>query len=646
MWVGVLLRGGRVRSRGERDSRLDASQRAVVEYAVAGGDVLVEAGPGSGKTRCVSHRVAFLLDAGVDAETIEVVTYSRRCADELGRRIAAAHPGGRAIRARTLHALGLGWLRRHERVEGAPLGAAESRQMIAGEMRRIPGALDIERWCELVEQMKSRGMHRSSIEAALAGIDERFAELFARFEARKREEGRVDFADMIWRCREELRCPDAPRPSITHLIVDEAQDLDPVQLDLVRLLGARAQVMLVGDPHQSIYGFRGAAPQMLERLADALDARRIRLRRNYRCARSIVRFADALLESDGGGQRPVREARGAVRCELVDDEDDEARFVAAQIGGHLEAGVAPGRIAVLYRTNAQMLPLRAALAAEGIPCVAKGAAGFMRRPEVVDAVAYLRLGADPGDLDALERVLHAPPRGLGGDLVDRLRRRRTEHGADGETSVVDELEAMIAEVRGARARRLVELAEELSLLVDRVGLRPASLLDQVFALYDRTGTSTFLECHRAAPDGRERERNLRALRAYASGFASVVEMLGTLSTSSAVRRRGRGPREAVQLMTAHRSKGLEFAHVYVVGAVEGTMPLDGPAVCVEEERRIFYVASTRAEESLTVTVPRRWCGRAQRASRFLEEVAERAEAGEAVSSRRSPARAASPSRAV
>ncbi len=524
------------------DGGLNPEQRAAVE--AGSGPLVIVAGPGTGKTRTLVHRVARrVTSGGVPAERVAVVTFTNRAADELRERLEALlgpGPGGR-VAVSTLHRLGLGLLRAEAPAAGLPPG--------------FPVLADDE-CAELLGGGPSARRLLEAFAAARRGarLDEDGRAALARFEAALADRGAVWVDDLIARPVALLEADPAVldrwRQRFSFLAVDEFQDLDPLQYRLVDLLaGSGGDVTVIGDPDQSIYGFRGADPGLFDRfLADRPEARTVRLVRNYRSTATILGAAADLL-SRAGGDGVVAQLPGGPRVELVAlaDERSEARFVAAEVerlvggtshrsvdAGSDVPGVGFGDVAVLCRTRAQLAPLEEAFHRAGLP---------------------LRVvGGEPAAL-----------RGPGRRVLARLRRAPPGDGPAAAVARAVAAEVVDPDLPAARAwTALAAAAPDLPALLDEVVLR--------------------------TPDD---DYDPRADR--------------------------------VAAMTLHAAKGLEFPVVFVLGCEEGLLPLvrpgrDGPDD-LDEERRLLYVAMTRARNRLVLTRAerRRLYGRTVRPgpSRFL-----------------------------
>jgi DNA helicase-2/ATP-dependent DNA helicase PcrA len=531
---------------------LDPAQRDAVTCEHA--PLAIVAGPGSGKTRVLTRRIAWRIATGTaDAPHVLALTFTRKAAGELTSRLrtlgmagSAVSGGSGGVTAGTLHAVALAQLRRRAERLDRPMPALLERKVRL--LVRIVGgggadaraaAADV---AGEIEWAKARLLSPDDYAgaAALAGRApsrgiEAVAAAYSRYERDKRRARLVDFDDLLWWCGDALESDDEfmaeQRFRFRHLFVDEFQDVSPAQLRLVRgWLGGRADLTVVGDPDQAIFSFTGADPTGLTRFAREFPgARVVRLDRNYRSTPQVVAVAEAVL-ADAGGGRPSRTATRPAgpppRVTAYDDDGDEAAGVAARLRAAHSVTRPWSSFAVLYRTNAQSAAFERALGAAEVPYRVRGDARFLDRPEVRATLDALRAGADRAPGAGLEDHLH--------DL---------EHTDD-----------------------LDDARRDHAVAVARLGR----------------------EYLASEPDG------------------SVDGFLTWLATAL----RNEAPAvggDAVELLTFHRAKGLEFHGVFVTGLERGLVPIaraDTPAARAEE-RRLLYVALTRAEEHLELSWARR-----------------------------------------
>jgi len=605
------------------------------------GPVLILAGAGSGKTRVIAHRIAFLVLArGVPGQSILAVTFTNKAAGEMQQRVEALL-AGRRVNAwiSTFHSLCVRLLRRHAAAAGLdPHFVIYDADDQLAAVRRALKALDLSEKLHPPRGVLARisaGKNRRRRPAAdqPAPLDEPQQQLLLTRYTRELEAARaVDFDDLLLKVVALLEREPALRESyrrqFRYVLVDEYQDTNAVQYDLVRLLaGPDGNLTVVGDEDQSIYSWRGAEIQnILDFEADFPGARVLRLEQNYRSGQRILDAAAGLVAHNrrrkGKTLKAVLGAGEPLALYEASDEHDEAAWVTERI----EARRGEGRAAVLYRMNAQSRLLEEALLRRGLHYVVVGGVGFYARREVKDVLAYLRLVQNPDDPVALRRVLNVPPRGIGERSVEALEalalaRSTTPWGA--LAAAVDEalLPARVTAPLERFRTLVLELREELT----QLSLR--GLLSRVL---EKTGYSAALaqDDHHEA---QERLENLAELiqaaadyeaREDASGLAGFLDSVSLLSDIDQAR--GEAP---VVLMTLHSAKGLEFENVFLVGLEEGLMPHSrslGDEHALEEERRLCYVGMTRAMRRLHLSWARSRQVFGQRRltepSRFLEEI--------------------------
>lgn len=607
------------------------------------GPLLVLAGAGSGKTRVITHRLARLVEAGVDPRSILAVTFTNKAAEEMRER-ARKLLGGAAVLSfiGTFHAWALRLLRRYAAAAKLP-----PRFSIADSADQLALVKEAMVELQISDQVLPPGAVRARISHAKNALvsaqrfeetqtdfaGERIARIYLLYEKKLEAAGALDFDDLIARSVRLLReRPDilvAERRRIRHLLIDEYQDTNAAQDALVKLLGEGADSLCaVGDEDQAIYRWRGAEVEHILRFdEDFPGARIIPLETNYRSTDGILKAASAVVANNRRRrEKKLRADRGqGARVRLAHFEEDrqETESVARAIA---EGGRRAGDVAVLYRTNAQSRPFEEELVRRRIPYVVVGGMKFYERAEVKDAIAYLRLSVRPEDDLAFRRVVNVPARGIGAATLDRIaaaarqtRRSWWEISGHPPAGLSDR-----ARVALSRFRSLVEDLREKA-----QSYSPASLIEYLF---EATGYAALYEGSEDREDEARRE-NLQELLNSAREFerrnaegSTVAEYLDTVSlaTDADVVAAGGG---AVTLSTLHAAKGLEFPAVFIVGLEEGYLPHGESredAEEIEEERRLLYVGMTRARDELTLTLAGRRLvyGKVQyrSASRFVEEI--------------------------
>jgi ATP-dependent DNA helicase Rep len=589
-------------------SSLNEAQYAAVFHRK--GPLLVLAGAGSGKTRVITERIAALVERDVPPDAVTAVTFTNKAAREMRERLAK-RLGERAdgLRICTFHALGLQMIRRHaEHVGRRPnlsvFAETEQAAALRSVLQDMALPADAEQVKIILRRISAAKNGMDGGDASLAAIRERYDALLTRMNA-------VDFDDLMVLPIRLLSGHDDVlsywRERARHFLVDEYQDSSRVQYELVRLLvPPDGNLTVVGDDDQSIYGWRGAEVQnlfLLDRDYPGLTV--IRLEENYRSTGHVLGAANSLiahnsgrlgkqLRSNIGHGKPVRIWESA-------NPEDEAERVAADIRARHASGAERwGDFSVLYRASYQARPIEIALREAEIPYHVSGGLSFFDRAEIQDVLAYLRLVANFGDDMAFMRAVSRPRRGIGdkalGDLGEFAHSRQCSLL---EACLDDELPGNRVETLRAFGRTIVDI--EHAFLHGNA--------DEAFAaLMAATGLKAAIEA--AAADEKELERRLgnvaeleRWWIRHAEGGGKLDAFLQGLQLWSD---RDEDPGNQVRLMTVHAAKGLEFAHVYVVGMEDGSFPHRNAVEenRMEEERRLMYVAMTRARFRLTLSACR------------------------------------------
>ncbi len=629
---------------------LNPAQQEAVEHER--GPALVIAGAGSGKTRVLTGRVARLLQRGVPPEAVLAFTFTNRAAREMRGRIESDLGAvARRLWIGTFHATALRILRREAGTLGLRPGFSiydrDDQESVIRELVRAAGLPDTAYRTGVVlgriSDAKNALVRPAEAErAAMGDFDRHIAALYAGYQAALRRAGALDFDDLIGETvRLWLEHPEAGARwsrRFQHVLVDEYQDTNHAQFRLVQALGGvHGNVFVVGDDDQSIYGWRGAD------LANVLDfeqtfpgAVTLRLEQNYRSTRNILDAANAVIANNvarkGKTLWSEREAGALLVFALAPDELFEARRVRQWLQRQQTRGRRLADCAVLYRTNAQSRALETELRQSGMAYEIVGGVSFFQRREVKDVLAYLRLAVNPLDTAAFFRAWNTPRRGLGPAVEAQVRERLAAPGAE----PVEALRAL-AQVGALRGAARAGAAQFVTLL-DDLRARLDEPVDRVFALLmERSGYLEHLDAS-GEQDLAERRANVHELGVAAAHFAAqqvgrdddaaAGGLLGWLSECSLLTDADRTTDgDRVLLLTVHNAKGLEFDAVAVAGLEEGLMPhassLDASEQ-LEEERRLFYVALTRARDEVLLTAAayrRRYDGAWGTAiSRFVGEI--------------------------
>ncbi len=628
---------------------LNASQRDAV--TTTEGPLLVLAGAGTGKTRVITTRIAYLVSLGVDPANILAVTFTNKAAGEMRERVTQlAGERAKEITVGTFHAFCARVLREHGHALGlqrkfAICDASDQLSAVKSAMRELrvhetamhPSAV-LARLSLAKNRMETP---ESFLEKGSGSRDQLVGSVWQRYQEFLTRTRALDFDDLLLEAVRLLREHDGVRSHYRkryrHILVDEYQDTNHPQYEIVKQIGGEHRnVCVVGDDDQSIYGWRGADIQkILGFHRDFAGAKIVRLQTNYRSTRPILEAANKVIRKNASRhEKALESARGdgeAVRFVRLKDETSEAQFVVEEMRKLLRLGEAkPADFAILCRTQMQFRPFEAELRGNGLPYVVVGGMSFFDRKEVRDVVAFLKLAVNPRDETSLLRIINTPARGVGKASIDRVLAFATDHGISASEAFerAGEIEGLSPQsVAGYRALRAAldssELADAGQHLVFRLGrfLEAIHYRGEVNRLYDDPMT------REARWAGVLEVLNFAENHVRRSAEPSLHGLLEELALTS-----GDGPedktdtrKDGVTLMTLHAAKGLEFPHVFLVGMEEGLLP-HARAVAeggVEEERRLAYVGITRAMTTLTLTftVERAKYGRLARSvpSRFLYE---------------------------
>jgi DNA helicase-2/ATP-dependent DNA helicase PcrA len=628
---------------------LNPEQAAAVSHP--GGPLLVLAGAGSGKTRVLTRRLAWLVAQGVPQEGIVALTFTNKAAGEMKERVADLLGTTRPRSfVGTFHAFGVRLLRRFHAEAGLPstFVVFDSDDQLALVKQAMKAANVTDRaftprsFQSRISNAKNAGLPPSAYPekyGELAG--EQLKSVHLAYEKGLAASSALDFDDLLLRSVRLLRdrpdVLDLLRRSIVHLLVDEYQDTNGIQADLVgKLAGERRNVFAVGDEDQSIYRWRGAdVGNILEFSSVFAGARTIRLERNYRSTAPILAAAGAVVAENrrrlGKTLRAEKAGGEKVRLLIVDEERDEAREIVSRIAAARRN--APGSdVAVLFRTNAQSRPFEDELLRSNIRYVLVGGTRFYERAEVKDALAYLRLCRNGDDDVSFRRVVNVPARGVGAATLDAVVGAAQARGCSLFAALGEPIDGLSERARRALGEfrdLVVKLGPQTSdeegagAAVDAV-LRETGLL----ALYAES-TDPQDEARRENLDqlvsaAREHERLAVAGDTEDPGVAGFLDAVSLRSdTDEADEKKG------VLLMTLHSAKGLEFDEVFLAGVENGSLPHASSREDddqLEEERRLAYVGMTRARDRLTLSLARRRMVRGEWLSRepspFLDAIPE------------------------
>ncbi len=640
---------------------LNEAQKAPVLHK--DGPLMVIAGAGSGKTRVLTYRIAHLMNQGVDAFNILALTFTNKAAREMKKRIAEIVGPSEAknLWMGTFHSI----FARLLRFDGDKLGfpsnftiydTQDSQRLIASIIKEMGLDKDVYKYKQVQQRISS---YKNSLitvrayfqnpelqEADAMAKRPRTGEIYQQYVDRCFKAGAMDFDDLLLRTNELLtRFPEVLmkyQERFRYILVDEYQDTNHSQYLIVRALADRYQnICVVGDDAQSIYSFRGAnISNILNFQRDYDDVAVYRLEQNYRSTKNIVNAANSIIARNKQQLKKVvwtaNEEGTPIKLHRSPTDAEEGRFVASSIFEHkMQQQLPNGHFAVLYRTNSQSRAIEDALRKRDIPYRIYGGLSFYQRKEIKDVLAYLRLIVNPGDEEALKRVINFPARGIGDATIDKLTVAANESGRT-IFELIENLETQPLGLHGGTRRKLSDFANMI---------RSFQVLNQqadAFVLAEQVARKSglLLEFKKdGTPEGIARMENieelLNGIKDFVEGQKELADARGDLSefledvALATDMDKEQGDEDRVALMTIHLAKGLEFPYVYIVGMEEDLFPSAmsmNTRSELEEERRLFYVALTRAEKQayLTYTQNRYRWGKLIDAepSRFIAEIDE------------------------
>lgn len=633
---------------------LNQAQREAVSAPL--GNALVVAGAGSGKTRVLVHRIAWLIDVeNISPHAVLAVTFTNKAATEMRARIEELlNVSARSMWVGTFHGLAHRLLRMHWQEAKLPqnfqiLDADDQQRLVKRVMRSLD--IDEKKWPArqavwFINSAKDEGKRAADVASGDDLFQITHKRIYESYEEACEQGGLVDFAELLLRSH-ELWLNDAQllahyQDRFSNILVDEFQDTNTIQYAWLRVLaGSRAKVMAVGDDDQSIYGWRGAKIENIHQFGDDLkDVQLIRLEQNYRSTKNILNAANGLItrNSDRLGKQLWCDGPEGELIKVYSgyNDLDEARFIAERSLQWLDEGGAADEIAVLYRSNAQSRVIEEALLRAGIPYQIYGGQRFFERAEIKNALAYMRLMDDRHGDTAFERVVNTPPRGIGEKSVEAVREVARSRGI----SLWQAVKEGIAE--GLFTARVTSALKNFLTIIDDMAEAVTDM--ELHQLADHCIEASGLMAYHSAERGERglaRKENLEELVSACRQFTGELvfpfedsdsaevtvlqEFLDQVALDAGDRQSQQGP--CLQMMTLHSAKGLEFPLVFLGGLEEGLFPhrmsANEPGR-LEEERRLAYVGITRAmrELYLTYAETRRLHGQDSynRPSRFLMEI--------------------------
>jgi DNA helicase-2/ATP-dependent DNA helicase PcrA len=600
-------------------SGLNERQREAV--MITDGPLLIFAGAGSGKTRVLTRKIAYLLqERKTQPHRILAVTFTNKAAREMQERVTQLLGTGNTVNIGTFHSIGARILRSERRAEGySPdftiYDTSDTKSMINQSLKELnldPKVLPVSMVAHYISQQKQQLLSPAEAESK-AGSDymnERLASVYKEYDKRMRNNNAYDFDDLLMRptlmFRDHPDIAEKYRHRWDYILVDEYQDTNHVQFQLIKLFSEKTHnICVVGDDDQSIYGWRGAdINNILDFESTFPNARIVKLEQNYRSTKTIIEAASSMIK--GNGQRADKnlwtEAPQGEKIVHKECERDykEADYIADNIRF---SGRSLGDFAILYRTNAQSRLLEEALRIRGIRYVLIGGVKFYERKEIKDILAYLNVMVNPKDVINIKRAVNTPKRGIGETSIKRLEQFALETQRTLWEALQYPQQAGISAGTTKRIHRFMHMMSDLQAKMSTMSPSEfvMEVLEQSELLYEYQDKKD--------PELRERFENqnefingVKMFETYNEG-ATIEDFLQEVSLLTDIDQ-WEDTGDAVTLMTIHSAKGLEFRHVFIAGMEEGLFPLERTRTNpkeLEEERRLFYVALTRAMEKVTIT---------------------------------------------
>lgn len=628
-------------------SLLNPEQRAAVEHE--GKSLLILAGAGSGKTRVITTKIAYLIaEKNYDPRSILAVTFTKKAAKEMRERVEAMYPLADGCQIRTFHSFGAYFLRRYAEEAGIDKNFTvyDDDDMATLVQKSTPGLKKSEAasYAHKISLAKDYYLHCDSERLVEISADPLFPEIYSAYQKKLRATGNVDFGDLIMLPIDLLNSNEnvvrQTRFRYRVIMVDEYQDTNIAQFLFLKALSgvdenSGTYVCVVGDDDQSIYKFRGAEVRNILNFQNEFRGTDlIRLERNYRSTASILNAAGKVVSRNEGrlGKTLIAERGDGKKPALVflPNQDDEATFCADLISKKYAEGVPYNSWAILYRTNAQSLGFESEFLRRKIPYQVVGTLKFYEREEIKDLLAFLSLCANPKDEIAFRRIVNKPARGIGTGTQDKL--VASALNEDGSMKNLLEAAKLLAPKLSKKAREgVTEFCDLAFSLIEEIssgkkgGERLSAFVEE---LIQKSGLE---ELHSADDEinGTQRVANMQELAnnaaLYEFSIEGLLEFLDTIELDRTLAsEEEKFATDRVTLITLHNTKGLEFERVIITGLEQGIFPRDDKIGAeLEEERRLFYVGITRAKDELYITscAQRRFFGRTEfvRPSIFLKE---------------------------
>ncbi|MCG3669854.1 UvrD-helicase domain-containing protein [Aliarcobacter butzleri] len=591
---------------------LNDSQKIAAQHI--DGPLLILAGAGSGKTKTITTRLAFLISIGIDPSSILTLTFTNKAATEMRERAFSLIDSSKIFTPPllcTFHKFGLLFLKFHmselERKNNFIIIDTDDKKRILKSINKeIPSAL----LASEVSKYKNSLMSPSEVKAtAQLKLYQEIAQIYEDYENYLEKNNLVDFDDLLLLPYKILKNNENLAKQISqkyqYIMVDEYQDTNELQYRLLRLLcSSHNNLCVVGDDDQSIYGWRGATIKNILNFSDHFEnSLVIKLEDNYRSTDTILNHANQLIEHnrDRLGKKLIgtRTKGDSIRIYESNDENDETRKIVEDIKKLIDSGENPKNIAILFRVNALSRSLEEGFNKAGLHYKLVGGMKFYERSEIKDLIAYFRILTNLNDNFSIKRIINKPKRGIGKTTIEKLEEKSIETGK----SIFDLIQDLDAEgislIVGKKNARTLKVFEA-SILDLRESLTQSKMrfLDNFEETFDYRSSYDNL------PDGFERQANIDEFYGYIRDYfiqnphLDLKDFLNEIALES---ENDDYSGEAVSMMSVHASKGLEFKHLFIIGLEEGFFPITGDGSDLEEERRLGYVAITRAKDNLTLS---------------------------------------------
>ncbi|MCT7590225.1 ATP-dependent helicase [Aliarcobacter butzleri] len=591
---------------------LNDSQKIAAQHV--DGPLLILAGAGSGKTKTITTRLAFLISIGIDPSSILTLTFTNKAATEMRERAFSLLDSSKIFTPPllcTFHKFGLLFLKFHmselERKNNFIIIDTDDKKRILKSINKeIPSAL----LASEVSKYKNSLMSPSEVKAtAQLKLYQEIAQIYEDYENYLEKNNLVDFDDLLLLPYKILKNNESLAKQISqkyqYIMVDEYQDTNELQYRLLRLLcSSHNNLCVVGDDDQSIYGWRGATIKNILNFSDHFEnSLVIKLEDNYRSTDTILNHANQLIEHnrDRLGKKLIgtRTKGDSIRIYESNDENDETRKIVEDIKKLIDSGENPKNIAILFRVNALSRSLEEGFNKAGLHYKLVGGMKFYERSEIKDLIAYFRILTNLNDNFSIKRIINKPKRGIGKTTIEKLEEKSIETGK----SIFDLIQDFDAEgislIVGKKNARTLKVFEA-SILDLRESLTQSKMrfLDNFEETFDYRASYDNL------PDGFERQANIDEFYGYIRDYfiqnphLDLKDFLNEIALES---ENDDYSGEAVSMMSVHASKGLEFKHLFIIGLEEGFFPITGDGSDLEEERRLGYVAITRAKDNLTLS---------------------------------------------